>query len=245
MRRRRLLAYGIPAAAVLVAALTWNGAGGRARRSVAEGFARFRRSSSPSVRLYDLATGVAMGGLYAKIADDLVREIGAAERILDIGCGPGRLLVELARRFPDARLTGVDLDPAMLAAARERLMAEGLDDRVELLVADAVSLPLPDDAFDLVTSSFSLHHWGDPASGPGRGAPGARAARPRLSLRRPRLVRAAGGGRLHRPRGPDGAVRATAARRVPVAGTGSALRGETRAARVGRSGPLPGLLARE
>lgn len=161
---RRLLA-GTAVLAAAAGVLLRAGALGGARRSVAEAYARFRRSSSPSVRLYDLATGLAMGGLYGQIADDLRLEAPKAKRILDVGCGPGRLLVEIADRFPEAQITGVDLDPAMVDRARERTAALPSGARVELVVADAAHLPFTAGTFDLVVSSFSLHHWGGEQAG--------------------------------------------------------------------------------
>ncbi|MFH1474462.1 MAG: class I SAM-dependent methyltransferase, partial [Chloroflexota bacterium] len=42
---------------------------------------------------------------------------------------------------------------------------EGFDDRLSFVVGDVVALPFPDASFDLVTSSFSVHHWPDAAAG--------------------------------------------------------------------------------
>jgi ubiquinone/menaquinone biosynthesis C-methylase UbiE len=78
--------------------------------------------------------------------------------VLDVGTGPGVLLVELARRRPDLRLTGVDLSADMIAAA-----ARNLGDRADVRAADVTDLPFEDGTFDLVVSSLSLHHWDDPA----------------------------------------------------------------------------------
>lgn len=55
----------------------------------------------------------------------------APTRILEVGCGTGRNLVALARRFPRAQITGVDLSGDMLAVARRKTMAFG--SRVTLL----------------------------------------------------------------------------------------------------------------
>lgn len=49
------------------------------------------------------------------------------EHILEIGCGTGRNLLALRRRFPQANLTGVDVSGAMLAKARARLAGLGVD----------------------------------------------------------------------------------------------------------------------
>ncbi|MDP9373631.1 MAG: methyltransferase domain-containing protein, partial [Chloroflexota bacterium] len=80
----------------------------------------------------------------------------AGERALDVGCGTGLLLRLLADSEERVALAGVDLDPAMIARARRRVP------EVALCVASATALPYPDDRFDLLTSTFVLHHL-DPA----------------------------------------------------------------------------------
>lgn len=63
---------------------------------------------------------------------DLIRRIGATDpgTVVDLGCGPGNLTVELARRWPDARITGLDSSPEMIDAARD------LGTAVDFRVAD-------------------------------------------------------------------------------------------------------------
>jgi ubiquinone/menaquinone biosynthesis C-methylase UbiE len=79
------------------------------------------------------------------------------ERVLDIGCGPGTALVELAASVrPDGFATGVDLSPAMATAAADRLRRAGLAAWAEVLVADAAALPWRDGAFDALFASFVL-----------------------------------------------------------------------------------------
>ena len=83
------------------------------------------------------------------LEEDLLLElVGAPEgrRILDVGCGDGALLAALAHR--GAVATGVDTDPRMLAAARERARAETLE--MTLVEGDAGALPFPDATFDVV-----------------------------------------------------------------------------------------------
>jgi len=78
----------------------------------------------------------------------------APVRILEIGCGTGRNLVALARRFPDAHLTGVDLSDAMLAIARRKTATFGR--RVKLLQrAYGPEFEGPGD-YDLVLCSYAL-----------------------------------------------------------------------------------------
>ena len=91
----------------------------------------------------------------ARLLALLERERPAPRSALDIGCGTGMLLRELARRFPDATLAGIDLAPGMVAAAVEALAGHG---RPELRHGDAEQLPFPDGSFDLVVST-STFQW--------------------------------------------------------------------------------------
>ena len=70
-------------------------------------------------------------------------------RVLDLGTGTGAGALWLAREFPDARVTGLDISEAMIERARAKLPAE-LSGRVDFLVADAERPPFADGSFDLV-----------------------------------------------------------------------------------------------
>ena len=74
----------------------------------------------------------------------------APTRILDIGTGTGAAAFNLARRYPDAEVVGVDVAPRMIDKAR-RNVDPAVADRVTLEVGDASSLRFADAAFDLVT----------------------------------------------------------------------------------------------
>jgi ubiquinone/menaquinone biosynthesis C-methylase UbiE len=90
-----------------------------------------------------------------------LRSTGAAA---DIGCGPGYLVIELARLAPGLHVTGVDLSAEMLAQGGEKAAGAGLQGRVEFRLGDAARLPFDDASLDLVVSTLSLHHWGDPVA---------------------------------------------------------------------------------
>jgi ubiquinone/menaquinone biosynthesis C-methylase UbiE len=89
------------------------------------------------------------------------RERGSA---LDIGTGPGQIVVKLARRLAEWNFTGVDRSPGMIAQAQANLAAASgeLAGRVEFQVADGNRLPFPDDSFDLVMCNSVLHHLAEP-----------------------------------------------------------------------------------
>ncbi|MGE0158233.1 MAG: class I SAM-dependent methyltransferase [Gemmatimonadales bacterium] len=81
------------------------------------------------------------------------------ERVLDLGCGDGRLLALVRLAHPEADGVAVDFSPAMIDAATTRFAA---DARVSLVQHD-LNDPLPDlGAFDAVVSSFAIHHLPDP-----------------------------------------------------------------------------------
>jgi ubiquinone/menaquinone biosynthesis C-methylase UbiE len=106
------------------------------------------------------------GRLHHQIADrtaDLALTcVPAPNQILDVGCGTGYLLGQLAARAPQAgALAGIDAAPAMIEVAS----SAATDGRVRLVVGTAEQLPWPDRAFDLVVSTTSFDHWADQRAG--------------------------------------------------------------------------------
>jgi ubiquinone/menaquinone biosynthesis C-methylase UbiE len=81
---------------------------------------------------------------------------------VDLGCGPGHLVLALARRAPGLHLTGVDLSENMLVDAQLSAVQAGLGDRVDFRLGNVEKIPFPDQSLELVISTFSLHHWSDP-----------------------------------------------------------------------------------
>jgi SAM-dependent methyltransferase len=98
---------------------------------------------------------------YELVAQDIAR-CGPAQRLLDIGTGPGRLLIAIRKTLPDTALVGVDISPAMVGQAKRNTKTYGQDSGIEVGVADANALPFADETFDRVVSTGSLHHWKDP-----------------------------------------------------------------------------------
>jgi arsenite methyltransferase len=86
------------------------------------------------------------------------------ERVLDLGCGRGAVLLMVAQRLTTGRAVGVDLwkrrDQSGNAAEAtwQNAVAEGVSDRVDLHTADMTTLPFEDGCFDVVVSSLAIHN---------------------------------------------------------------------------------------
>ncbi len=100
---------------------------------------------------------------YDRVSDPQVRwggsvvdrlELTGDERVLDAGCGTGRVTELLLRRLPRGRVVALDASPAMLEAARRRLAPSG--GRVEFVLAD-LGRPLPVEPVDAILSTATFH----------------------------------------------------------------------------------------
>lgn len=101
--------------------------------------------------------------LYARTVADIARaDLPDGARVLDVGTGPGRVPLELARRCPGLVIEGLDLSTEMIDHARR---AAGSDSPVRFAVGDVGDLPYEDASFDLIVSTMSQHHWADPGAG--------------------------------------------------------------------------------
>jgi SAM-dependent methyltransferase len=121
---------------------------GDARRRSEQRFTATARDFAESRALRDLAQ-----------LESLLRLIAPAARdaLLDVACGPGRLLATFAPRVRIA--AGVDLTMEMLKVAREQPQAGAA---VGLVRGEGEHLPFPDQAFTIVTTTLAIHHYGDP-----------------------------------------------------------------------------------
>ena len=130
--------------------------------------ANIERYSMPSAGIYDVCAGLFFRGRYREIARTIASETPAGSAVLDVSCGPGEVLVQLSRLAPTLRTTGVDIDEGMIARARRkaaRLPQSGQVGRPQFVVADVTSMPFADASFDLVVSSYAVHHWPDRQAG--------------------------------------------------------------------------------
>jgi ubiquinone/menaquinone biosynthesis C-methylase UbiE len=100
--------------------------------------------------------------VWAELLDQL--GLRGDERILDLGCGRGAVLLLAAQHLSTGRAVGVDLwrsadqSGNSAEATQRNAIAEGVADRVELHTADRRALPFEDNSFDVVVSSLAIHN---------------------------------------------------------------------------------------
>ena len=100
--------------------------------------------------------------VWAELLDKL--ELRGDERILDLGCGRGAVLLLAAQRLTTGRAVGIvlwrsaDQSGNSAEATRRNAIAEGVADRVELHTGDMTALPFADNSFDVVVSSLAIHN---------------------------------------------------------------------------------------
>ena len=83
-------------------------------------------------------------------------------RVLDVGCGIGGSSRHIVRKYGSACSgVGITLSPVQVARANALSVAQGLGDRLEFRVADALQMPFEDSSFDLVWSMESGEHMPD------------------------------------------------------------------------------------
>ncbi|OAT83603.1 class I SAM-dependent methyltransferase [Desulfotomaculum copahuensis] len=122
--------------------------------------------AAPVVEEYDLMSRSGhMRKQYKLMAGKILSLLPAGGEVLDIGTGPGCLAVEIARRHPAVRVTGLDLSENMLQAAARRAAGNGITGRTTWVQGDAANLEMFDgNSFDAVVSMGSMHHWHRPVT---------------------------------------------------------------------------------
>jgi len=104
-------------------------------------------------------------GIFQRSYDILVQDIlgyGNEGNLLDVGTGPGWLLIKLYRQSSALHVHGIDIAPAMVVKAQANVHEAGLSNVIEVKEGDACTIPYPDAFFDVVVSTGSIHHWKEP-----------------------------------------------------------------------------------
>ena len=86
----------------------------------------------------------------------------ALHNVIDIGCGPGDVMLRLASARPDIRITAIDGSAAMIELARAAVRAAGHETRIVPMQGHIPGLALDEHSFDAILSKDLLHHLPDP-----------------------------------------------------------------------------------
>lgn len=90
-------------------------------------------------------------------------DIGAADRLLDLGCGSGQALALMAARAPRGQIVGLDQSDAMLRQAARLNSRAIADGRVRLMHGQFDALPFEEAGFDGILACNIVYFWPDPA----------------------------------------------------------------------------------
>jgi len=93
----------------------------------------------------------------------LVPALRPGLRLLDVGCGPGTITVDLACRVAPGPVLGIDVAPDIIAEARAAGLRGGVEN-VRFAIGDVYALDHPDESFDVVHAHQVLQHLSDPVA---------------------------------------------------------------------------------
>lgn len=119
---------------------------------------------------YDFMNSAMSFGLHRRWLSKALRTLPApadlhSPRIIDLATGTGDVALELARRYPEGTVTGVDLSEGMLAVARSKAQKENAGERIVFLQGDCLDLDFPDNSFDILTIAYGVRNFENLAKG--------------------------------------------------------------------------------
>lgn len=99
--------------------------------------------------------------LYRKVLSQL-KLFHLKDSFIDVGCGSGNLIIQVAKKYPNLNLIGVDLSSEILELAKKKAVENNLNEKIVFKIGSVENLPFPDKSVDFILSTLSLHHWEDP-----------------------------------------------------------------------------------
>jgi demethylmenaquinone methyltransferase / 2-methoxy-6-polyprenyl-1,4-benzoquinol methylase len=110
---------------------------------------------------YDFLNRFLSGGLDLHWRKRSIKELRSQnpQTILDVATGTADMPILISKSLKPEKIIGIDISEKMLEQGRKKIKKLGLEDRVQLFVADAESMDFPDDAFDAVTVAFGVRNF--------------------------------------------------------------------------------------
>lgn len=108
------------------------------------------------VDLYDSFARKAFDRYYLETAREIVSHCPEG-RILDVGCGPGYLPVQIARLSETIRVDGLDLSPRMVALAKNNASSLNVEARLNFFLSNGNALAIADESYDMIISTGVFH----------------------------------------------------------------------------------------
>jgi len=93
-----------------------------------------------------------------------IKKLNPTGTLVDIGCGSGNLIIQIANSFSNLDLIGIDLSEEIITAAINQAEKNGVIKKIKFEIGSVEKLPFPDDSIDFIVSTLSLHHWSDPTT---------------------------------------------------------------------------------
>jgi ubiquinone/menaquinone biosynthesis C-methylase UbiE len=115
------------------------------------------------VDLYDGFARKAFDHYYLETAREIVSHCPEG-RILDVGCGPGYLPLQIVRLSETVRLDGLDLSPRMVGLAKNNARTLNLEPRLSFFLSDGNTLAVADDSYDMIISTGVFHSLKNPVA---------------------------------------------------------------------------------
>jgi ubiquinone/menaquinone biosynthesis C-methylase UbiE len=120
--------------------------------------------------IYDKAARMVIDSYYIPTAKEVIAvlsqiktsSLGTDRRILDLGTGPGYLLIEIAKRVHNFQIDGIDPLLKLIKIARENAIRAGVGDRIHFEVGDANKLRFKENSYDMIVSTGAFHELKNP-----------------------------------------------------------------------------------
>ncbi|HOP63741.1 MAG TPA: class I SAM-dependent methyltransferase [Spirochaetota bacterium] len=116
----------------------------------------------PFSDIYNLVSLMSVFQEHYKLVAEEISLTRKSGTLLDIGAGPGWLLIAFKRAKNGFSMTGVDISRGMIRRAERNIARAGYADEIRVTAGRAHSLPFDDDSFDVIVSTGSIHHWSEP-----------------------------------------------------------------------------------